>query len=137
MRVALRRIPATRWPSIPRWVIAVLFLWGAAVGGGAWLARRSDVDFVLCQFKRVTGRPCPGCGSTRGVLALLEGRPLEAWLWNPLAMSALLAFALLTLLRAATAQRLALELDRRARVVAWSLGGALLVANWIWLWDRA
>ncbi len=122
---------------MPRWASAVLFLWGAAIVAGAWLARRRDFDFVLCQFKRVTGRPCPGCGSTRGVLALLEGRPLEAWLWNPLAMSSLLAFALLATLRAATARRFELELDRPARAAAWTCGATLLVANWIWLWDRA
>lgn len=137
MRVELRRIPASRWPSIPRWAIAVLFLWGAALLAGVWLARRNGVDFVLCQFKRVTGRPCPGCGSTRGVLALLDARPIEAWLWNPLAMSALAVLAGLTLLRAATARRLELELDRPARVLAWTLAAVLLIANWIWLWDRA
>jgi hypothetical protein len=137
VRVALRRVPASRWPSIPRWVIALLVVYAAVIVAGAWLARRHGVDFVLCQFKRVTGRPCPGCGSTRGVLALLEGRPLEAWLWNPLVMSALGALVLLATLRAATARRFELELDRPTRALAWTCGSALLVANWIWLWDRA
>jgi hypothetical protein len=71
------------------------------------------------------------------VLALLEGRPLEAWLWNPLVMSALLGLSLLATLRAATARRFEFELDRPARAAAWTCGVALLVANWIWLWDRA
>lgn len=136
MRVGLRRVPASRWPSIPRWVIALLVVYAAVIVAGAWLARRHGVEFVLCQFKRVTGRPCPGCGSTRGVLALLDARPIEAWLWNPLVMTALAVLAGLTVLRAATARRFELELDRPARALAWTLGLSLLVANWLWLWDK-
>jgi hypothetical protein len=37
----------------------------------------------LCLFKRVTGIPCPSCGSTRSVLSILKGDFVEALLWNP------------------------------------------------------
>lgn len=38
----------------------------------------------LCWFKRVTGRPCGGCGLTRGFVQLAHGHPIEAVRLNPL-----------------------------------------------------
>lgn len=137
MRFVLRSVPASRLPTAPRWVIAVVVAWGALVAGAIWIARKYDADFVLCQFKRLTSRPCPGCGSTRGVLALIEGRPIDAWLWNPLVMSALAVLASLTLLRAVTAKRLVLDLDGTARALLLGVGILAVAANWLWLWDRA
>lgn len=39
----------------------------------------------MCWFKRWTGRPCSGCGLTRGFVQLAHGHPLEAVRLNPLA----------------------------------------------------
>lgn len=36
-----------------------------------------------CGFKIITGLPCPSCGGTRAVLALLAGDPLRAIWFNP------------------------------------------------------
>lgn len=44
-----------------------------------------------CLFRRVTGFPCPGCGTGRGLLLLLKGDFLNAWWMNP--FSYLLFFA--------------------------------------------
>lgn len=33
---------------------------------------------VLCAFRNLTGLPCPGCGMTRGLAALLKGRLIES-----------------------------------------------------------
>ena len=41
---------------------------------------------VHCPFKFVTGLPCPGCGGTRAVMALLHGQILEAIYLNPLSV---------------------------------------------------
>lgn len=38
----------------------------------------------LCLWKRVTGRPCAGCGLTRGFVQLAHGDPVEAMRLNPL-----------------------------------------------------
>ena len=37
----------------------------------------------ICLFKRVTGLPCPSCGSTHALLKLMELRPVEAFYINP------------------------------------------------------
>ncbi len=39
-----------------------------------------------CIFYSITGIPCPGCGSTRAGLSLLEGNIAEAMYCNPLAI---------------------------------------------------
>lgn len=44
----------------------------------------------VCLFKRATGIPCPSCGSTRSVLAILNGHFNEALLINPFGILILL-----------------------------------------------
>lgn len=38
----------------------------------------------ICPLKLSTGLPCPSCGSTRAVLALLSGHLKEAFIINPM-----------------------------------------------------
>jgi hypothetical protein len=47
----------------------------------------------FCVVKAVTGRPCPGCGITRGLLAILRGDLRRAWHLNPASFAVLLFFA--------------------------------------------
>ena len=37
-----------------------------------------------CPFRALTGHWCPGCGSARGIHALLTGDPVTAFAMNPL-----------------------------------------------------
>lgn len=37
----------------------------------------------VCLIKRITGVPCPSCGSTRSVLSILKGNFADALFWNP------------------------------------------------------
>ena len=37
----------------------------------------------VCLIKRITGVPCPSCGSTRSVLSILKGNFADAIFWNP------------------------------------------------------
>lgn len=46
-----------------------------------------EFDFLKlvppCGFRFVTGYYCPGCGGTRAVRALLQGRLVESFLYHP------------------------------------------------------
>ena len=62
----------------------------ACLAGYSWLyisftfnsaATRS---FDVCLVKHITNIPCPSCGSTRSVLALMNGHLMEALHINPL-----------------------------------------------------
>jgi hypothetical protein len=61
----------------------------ACAAGYIWLILTYYRAFSLalepgvCLFKRVTGVPCPSCGTTRSVLSILKGDILEGILWNP------------------------------------------------------
>lgn len=39
-----------------------------------------------CVFRLVTGFYCPGCGGTRAVFALLNGKPILSFLYHPLVL---------------------------------------------------
>lgn len=38
----------------------------------------------LCLLKRISGVPCPSCGTTRSILSILHGHFKEAFYLNPL-----------------------------------------------------
>jgi len=88
-----------------------------------------------CLFRSVTGIPCPSCGATRGVQALLEGRPGDALGFNPLMVLLVIAFAVggvLAPIWARVVQRLPLV---RRPIPLWIRIGvaAIILANWIWV----
>ena len=57
-------------------------------------ANLMGIPLWRCAFHDVTGFPCPGCGVTRSMSALVRGRLHDSWHWHPfspvLAMAALL-----------------------------------------------
>ncbi|MFK7959577.1 MAG: DUF2752 domain-containing protein [Phycisphaerales bacterium] len=73
-------------------VIAVGVL--LAMAAGLFMLSRdhpTDISFMpSCPSKRLANLECPGCGTTRGVHHLLNGRVGEAWRHNP----AMVAFGL-------------------------------------------
>jgi len=66
---------------------------GLLVGmlGLAWMARPVDGRIVLfgrtmpetCFYKRMTGRPCVGCGTTRSLVLAVHGRWAESRAMHP------------------------------------------------------
>lgn len=113
-----------RWSSL-----GILAAVGAAVGVTAMVPWGGE-----CGFRYALGADCPGCGMTRGTVALLRGDLGESFRWHPLA----LPVALL----AATAVALALHEGATGRPTfrraadRWGLpaavaGIALLGAVWV------
>jgi hypothetical protein len=105
--------------------------------GLALLEIPAEPHLILCGFRLLTGLPCPGCGITRGLSALLHGRLIQALEFNPFAMVVLLVLALLWLRsvcllmnqRAAAASIKRLLFCCRHRVLTW---GWLLAVGGFW-----
>lgn len=88
-------------------------------------AARVEAGPVTCPVRRVTGRPCPGCGGTRSVVRLLHGRPRAALDAHPLGPP----LSLLLLAWAVTGQRSAgTALDPRC----WRLTPPVRAALVVW-----
>jgi hypothetical protein len=50
----------------------------------AWAYFHPEGDFTPCLFRNMTGLPCPSCGSTHAVIALLHGNVAQSLLCHPL-----------------------------------------------------
>ena len=111
--------------------MAVVAVYGLVCLSVAYVTARVGVEFTLCPLKQITGHPCPTCGGTRAVLALLQGHFAEALWLNPLVLAALLAGPLLYLgwrrLPAGYRQRI------KGSLFTWVLLGTAVLANWVYL----
>ena len=62
----------------------------ACIAGYTWLFYSLNKDYILdkpievCLIKKITNIPCPACGSTRSILALIKGEFKEAYNTNPI-----------------------------------------------------
>jgi hypothetical protein len=70
-------------------------LWGAAAASAVilrplWIAIAPHLRG--CTFRKLTGIPCPTCGTTRTALAMLDLDPCAAFAVNPLATLAGISF---------------------------------------------
>jgi len=73
-----------------------VFIIIACVVGYSWIGinLRYDTKSVgVCIIRAITGIPCPSCGSTRSVLAMVHGHVFDAVLINPFGI--ILSFLLL------------------------------------------
>ena len=58
-----------------------------ALRGALGIEASSIAGFLPgCIFRAIAGVPCPGCGMTRALLLLGQGRIEEAWVAHPLAV---------------------------------------------------
>jgi hypothetical protein len=112
---------------------------GALAYGGVWLA--AGLPLPPCLFRAVTGCPCPACGATRCVLALLHGHMAEAAACNPLILAGLTALALLNLYAAAVLlghlPRLRLSFGNTEARIFQTAFVILITANWTYEIHRA
>lgn len=129
--VHLRRV--SRLPRVPAWAGALVLASGLWEAGMMLLDRRFGLGMTVCSFKRLTGQPCPTCGSTRGALALLHGHPAQALAFNPLVFGGLALLAGLLLFRMVTGRSPCIAWTPAARGSAWILAAGAVLANWLYL----
>jgi hypothetical protein len=116
--------------------IILLLLWMAGMGV-AWVTQRFSLPAPECGLLKLTGIPCPFCGSTRSLAAWSRFDLELACSLNPLVALAGVAVSLLFVIWLLDCwfQRGWMELIRRhARRLPWFLAlAAALLANWIYL----
>jgi hypothetical protein len=125
--------PSKRRPGWPWWAMLLLVLWMALGSADLLLRASTGRPAQLCLLKRLTGCPCPTCGFTRGTLALLQGHPVQGWLYNPLLFSTLGLLGVVLAVRLLLGRSLQVHLTRRERIVAWLMAVLLLIANWLYV----
>jgi hypothetical protein len=103
-----------------------------------WAVLQAGLPLPQCTWHQVTGLPCPGCGGTRCVRALVEGSLWKAFMMNPLAFIGLGLIGLYDLY-AATVLIFRLPRIRIDHMPEW-LGSitrfgaaAAVLGNWAWL----
>lgn len=120
-------------PRPPAWAAALVGAWALLVLGGVLLEWRGAPALDTCLFHRLTGHPCPTCGSTRVVLGLGQGAWLQALRLNPFVTVGLGVGTVWLLVRLITGRTPRLGLSLRERGAMLALGVTLLLANWIWV----
>ena len=128
------------------------YLSAACLVGYGWLLligrlkpEEIGTSYDVCLIHHFAHIPCPACGSTRSVLALMHGDIAGGIYWNPLGF---IMFALLIALPFWIGYDLALKKEtlfkfyhlfedtlRRKWVVIPAI--ALILANWVWnIWKN-
>lgn len=113
------------------WVVAT-----SALLGLAWLERVGSPPLV-CPFRALTGWPCPTCGMTRAMVALLGGDLAGSLRLNPIVPPAVCVMALYVPYAIVVAHlslpRLRVRLDVRDWTVLRWVTGAGALALWLFL----
>jgi len=123
------------------YILIMLF----CMSGYSWLLlhldhRWANVVGQVCVFKNATGIPCPSCGATRSMIALIGGDLISAILWNPIGLfllGGLVIFPVWLLHDLALKKNsfhvfyARVEKTIRQKQVAWPLI-ILVLLNWCW-----
>ncbi|MBR6167329.1 MAG: DUF2752 domain-containing protein [Paludibacteraceae bacterium] len=115
------------------------FIWLIAIEFAALVLVLSAAYFQLpigCPFKAITGYPCPGCGGTRVLVALLHGQFIEALMINPLSVLVIIFLLVAPAWLFVDCWRGTKTLQRvlKGKWPMWSiiLLALIITANWIW-----
>ncbi len=129
----MRLEPARRLLTVPRWAAGIVGVYLVAVG----LHTRLSTDAApLCPFRRLTGLPCPGCGTTRMVVAALHGEFGQALALNPLFFLAAVGGCVLLLLRLVFGRRVVWITSRRSDIRMAAVALLAVLGNWAYLLVR-
>ncbi len=88
----------------------------------------AGLGITVCLFRAFSGLPCPGCGLTRALIALLHGDPAAAFAYHPYSFVLLPLLGIMslhTLLPTAAQSRLAEGFRRRERGLSLAYQGVL------------
>jgi hypothetical protein len=123
-----------RWPRVPRWAIAIVGVWGGLIAFSWYLeAINPDRTRSLCLFKRVTGHPCPTCGTTRLLLAACHGEWIEALAFNPLTAVLMVAVGAALLVQLLCRRRVVFITSARWRRIVTAAIVVAVLANWTYV----
>ena len=86
---------------------------------------------AFCPFKVITGIDCPGCGMTRAMTSLIDGRPGDAALYNPFCF-----FLLFMLLISVIPERWMLRTRVHTRFLPVLYSVVLALVMIFWVFDR-
>lgn len=133
MQYSSRRLAPQEIDHELLWLLVSL---GVFLGLAVWLTARLPTP--QCAFHTLTGLPCLTCGATRAAWQFLHGHFAASLVFNPLAFLLYCGVAIFDLYAIAVliarAPRVRLRnFTRTEKVVARSLGFALLAANWLYL----
>lgn len=123
-----------RWPVVPWWAVLLAGVYFALVG--LWtLAGLSEVGDrqALCMFRRITGRPCPTCGTTRLIVSASSGEFHEAAAHNPLVFALAVVGLALLAMRVGFRRRVVWITSALSRRIITAALLVALLANWLYL----
>ena len=106
------------------------------------LQYKQSNGFSPCLFSNAVGLPCPSCGTTRGIVAILQGDLYAVSQFNALSYVAVIALVVFPIWLIADLVRnrptihnayVALEHFGKRRPAFWFIILTLIAANWIWI----
>ncbi|MFY0606204.1 MAG: DUF2752 domain-containing protein [Cyclobacteriaceae bacterium] len=123
------------------WLLSILW-----VSGACWVTihfsglHPFESSSSVCLIKNASGIPCPSCGTTRAVLAIMEGDFTDAFMMNPFgflmaALMLIIPFWLLIdlILGRTSLYSIYLKAEEKVRHPQLAIPLIALVAiNWIW-----
>lgn len=118
-------MPPRQSPSAAQIILCV-----AATGVLAMAAH--FFGLTLCPLKRLTGIPCPSCGTTRACLLLLGGHPRAAFAMQPFALVAIPLLLLVAFVPRARTRAAALWKHPAIKILAL----LLLLADWLYVFHH-
>lgn len=127
----VRLLPTPRSFHLPLWAYLLLGTWLGSLALLEYLRSSHDIPGSLCMMRRMTGFPCPTCGSTRLVRSAWEGDLLAAFAFNPMVFVVLVGGGLLLGLKVLGGRRLELRASRGEWIALWSLVVLGFLASWI------
>jgi Protein of unknown function (DUF2752) len=122
-------------------LLGILTISGYAYLGYSLFYSHSHSGITVCPIKLITGIPCPSCGTTRSVIALLKGHFTDAAYINPLGFLAATAMAVLPfwLLYDLLLKKDTLSINYtkaenylKSKPIFIVAAACLMVTNWIW-----